>query len=74
MKVQARKRVTLVKGLEGAIVQHQEEIKALNLQLLETRKSLVAEKQTREMLAHDMKRSFMRGVCALNLEAMQVCT
>lgn len=73
MKVQARKRITLVKGLEGSIVQHQEEINSLQLQLVETRKSLVAEKQTREALAQDMKRSFMRGVCALNLEAMQVC-
>lgn len=74
MKVQARKRIGMVKGLEGTIVQHQDEIKSLQLQLLETRKSLAAEKQTREMLAQDMKRSFMRGVCALNLEAMQVCT
>lgn len=72
MKVQARKRMACVKGLENNISQQQEEIKNLQLQLLETRKSLVAEKQTREMLAQDMKRSFMRGVCALNLEAMQV--
>lgn len=73
MKVQARKRLTMVKGLEGSIVQHQDEIKILQHQLSETRRSLVSEKQTREALAQDMKRSFMRGVCALNLEAMQVC-
>lgn len=44
----------------------------LRAQLLETQRALVAEKQGREMLAQDMKRSFMRGVCALNMEAMQV--
>jgi hypothetical protein len=74
MKVQARKRISMVKGLEGTIAQHQDEIKTLQQQLVETRRALVEEKQTREMLAQDMKRSFMRGVCALNLEAMQVCT
>jgi hypothetical protein len=73
MKVHARKRTIMVKGLEGTIAQHQDLIKNLQQQLLETREALVAEKQTREMLAQDMKRSFMRGVCALNLEAMQVC-
>lgn len=62
----------MVKGLEDQIQQHQDEIKTLEQHLIETRKALVAEKQTREMLAQDMKRSFMRGVCALNLEAMQV--
>jgi centrosomal protein POC5 len=72
MKLHARKRLTSVKGLETTIYQQQEEMSNLQLQLLETRKALVAEKQMREMLAQDMKRSFMRGVCALNLEAMQV--
>jgi predicted NAD-dependent protein-ADP-ribosyltransferase YbiA (DUF1768 family) len=42
-------------------------------QLLETKRALAVEKHAREMLAQDMKRSFMRGVCALNMEAMQVC-
>lgn len=51
-----------------------EEAESLRMQLLETKRALAAEKHAREALAADMKRSFMRGVCALNMEAMQVCT
>lgn len=72
MKVQARKSLGLVKGLQDQIAQQQADMNSLQLQLVETRRSLVAEKQGRDMLTQDMKRSFMRGVCALNLEAMQV--
>jgi predicted NAD-dependent protein-ADP-ribosyltransferase YbiA (DUF1768 family) len=49
-----------------------DESAALHQQLLETKRALAVEKHAREMLAQDMKRSFMRGVCALNMEAMQV--
>jgi hypothetical protein len=49
-----------------------DEAAALRQQLLEAQRSLAAEKHARELLAQDMKRSFMRGVCALNMEAMQV--
>lgn len=48
------------------------DIAALRAQLLEARRALAAEKAAREGLHQDMKRSFMRGVCALNMEAMQV--
>ena len=51
--------------------QKDEEAAALRQQLLETRRALAAETHARELLAQDMKRSFMRGVCALNMEAMQ---
>ena len=72
MKVQARKGLGLVKGLQDQIAQQQADMNSLQMQLVETRRALVAEKQGRDMLTQDMKRSFMRGVCALNLEAMQV--
>jgi centrosomal protein POC5 len=49
-----------------------DEAAELRQQLLETRRALAAEQHARELLAQDMKRSFMRGVCALNMEAMQV--
>lgn len=71
MKVQARKSLGLVKGLQDQIAQQQADMNSLQMQLVETRRALVAEKQGRDMLTQDMKRSFMRGVCALNLEAMQ---
>lgn len=59
-------RVTQLKDAESVAVRQQ---------LSETAQALEVEKHAREMLAQDMKRSFMRGVCALNMEAMQVrCT
>lgn len=64
----------MVKGLQDQIAQQQADMNSLQMQLVEARRALVAEKQGRDMLAQDMKRSFMRGVCALNLEAMQVNT
>ena len=45
---------------------------SLRQQLAEAQYNLKVEKQGKELLAQDMKRSFMRGVCALNMEAMQV--
>eukprot|EP00892_Ulva_mutabilis_P008424 jgi/Ulvmu1/5954/UM026_0076.1 len=72
MKVEARKGLGMVRGLQDQIAQQQAAMNSLQMQLVEARRALVAEKQGRDMLAQDMKRSFMRGVCALNLEAMQV--
>jgi hypothetical protein len=57
---------------EQTVRMKDEEAAALRQQLLETKRALAVEKHAREMLAQDMKRSFMRGVCALNMEAMQV--
>lgn len=68
------KRVALAvrKAQDKCAEEHSADIASLRGQLLAAQRALAAEKQGREMLAQDMKRSFMRGVCALNMEAMQV--
>jgi predicted N-formylglutamate amidohydrolase len=73
MKLKARQGLAAIKHNEDTLRKQADEIAVLQQQLVEARKDLVAEQQGREMLAQDMKRSFMRGVCALNMEAMQVC-
>ena len=67
-------RVTLAKAevAEQVTRAKDDEAAGLRQELLDTKRALEVEKQAREMLAADMKRSFMRGVCALNMEAMQV--
>ena len=40
--------------------------------LEESRKALAAERELRVKLEEDMRQAFMRGVCALNLEAISV--
>lgn len=52
--------------------QYEETIAGLKQQLTNAQEALYREAQQREQLEEDMKQAFMRGVCALNIEAMQV--
>ncbi|GAB4820103.1 hypothetical protein N2152v2_007149 [Parachlorella kessleri] len=44
----------------------------LSQRLAELEEELAGERKTRAKLEEDMKRAFMRGVCALNIEAMAI--
>lgn len=70
-RVDERVAAARTQAAAAVVLEKDKEAEALRSQLLDTTRALAAEKHAREALAADMKRSFMRGVCALNMEAMQ---
>lgn len=52
--------------------EHQAVENQLRMESLALKEKLSAEEQRRDLLEEKLKAAFMRGVCALNLEAMQV--
>eukprot|EP00798_Chlamydomonas_sp_ICE-L_P011638 gene11638-34347_t len=57
---------------KGIDTQYRDQIMELKLQLQSAQERLTRETAAREKLEEDMKQAFMRGVCALNIEAMSI--
>ena len=52
--------------------EHQSQLNASRMEVLSLSEKLQQEEERRGLLEEKLKAAFMRGVCALNLEAMQV--
>lgn len=51
---------------------HESKMAVANKEIEDLRRALDQERRTRVKLEEDMRQAFMRGVCALNLEAISV--
>ncbi|MEW5309529.1 MAG: hypothetical protein WDW38_001414 [Sanguina aurantia] len=70
LNAQFKVEVDTAKDNIGAMFQAQ--LDGLRSQLAEARQRLLREAEAREKLEENMKQAFMRGVCALNIEAMSI--
>jgi hypothetical protein len=53
-------------------IEYGKEIQGLRNQLAESNKIVEEETRNRQIMQDNLKKAFMRGVCALNFEAMNV--
>jgi hypothetical protein len=56
----------------NAAAEEREQVEALQLQLAQAREQIRISAEQRDALEDELKRAFMRGVCALNMEAVSI--